>query len=136
MSERNGSAPAVKSEGVSSTHTAANRSIYESIAVRTYPDKIVLSVEAQEYLENLPVDLHNGIVELHQLPTSLFALYSLGWDRGCVAGYDNREEALGARIRRLKYERDLFHFCYVNRKTPADFMRAQTDALWAEAVSS
>ena len=55
-----------------------------------------------------------------------YEVYLAGWSKG----FESREDE----VKRLRYERDLFYFCYTNKKTPADFYRHQTNELWAEAV--
>jgi len=59
-------------------------------------------------------------------PNPRYAVFLTGWS----VGYESREDE----ISRLRYERDLFYFCYANKKTPADFYRHQTNELWAEAT--
>jgi hypothetical protein len=59
----------------------------------------------------------------------LRALYLLGTIHG--------EQSQRERIERLTYERDVWYFCANNRgKKPGDFMRAQTTALWGQAVAA
>lgn len=50
-------------------------------------------------------------------------------------GYMHGRESLTPDLERVRWERDLWFFCYTNGKTPADFMRAHTDALWAGGVA-
>ena len=114
--------------GESKENTEGNRFDSNSTAVRTYPAEIVLTATAETYLENLAVDLCLGRVELRQLPPSLLALYTFAHEHGRASV----EGVLRPRIRRLEYERDLYYFCYVNRKTPADYRRAQTAELWRQ----
>lgn len=97
----------------------------EFTAVWEYPDRIVLSDEAETYLEHLAVDLCLGRVELRQLPPSLLAFYTFAHEHGRAS----RDEQVG----RLERDCDRLHFIAYNRgKTGADYMRAQTAELWRQ----
>lgn len=54
----------------------------DSTAVRQYPARIVLTDNAERYLENLAVDLCLGRVELRQLSPALLALYTAAYEHG------------------------------------------------------
>ena len=92
---------------------------------RVYPPKIVLSAEAEEYLENLVVDLCLSRVELWQFSSALLALYTVGHEHGRAS----RDEY----VSRLERDCDRLHFLAFNPgKNGADYMRAQTDELWRQ----
>lgn len=55
-----------------------------------------------------------------------YEVFLAGW----AVGYESREGT----VERLRWERDLWYFCYTNRKTPAEFYRHATNELWNEAT--
>jgi hypothetical protein len=88
-----------------------------------------ISDTADAWIEQRADDLAWGRLELAELPRALRTLY--------FAGYANGEQSQQERINRLEYLCDLNHFLAHNRgKTGADFMRAQTAALWTAAVTA
>lgn len=105
--------------------SAGNRGTSDSTAVRSYPARIVLSDEAEQYLEHLAVDVCLGRVNLWQFSPALLALYTVGHEQGRAS----RDEY----VRRLERDCDRLHFIAYNRgKTGADWMRGQTAELWRQ----
>lgn len=102
--------------------------VEDAITQTIYPHKIALSVHAEQYLEYLATDLMLGVVELHQLSPALLQFWSFGHSAGFTAGLASREG-----IDRLQWERDLWFFCYSNKKTPREYYSHLTSALWLEA---
>lgn len=101
-------------------------------SVDQYPTAIRISARADRYLDNLATAITLGIVGLHQLRGGLLAV-ALAVD---TASRDELSRAAW-RIGRLEYECDRLHFIAYNRgKNGADFDRAQTSRLWAEAVTA
>jgi hypothetical protein len=120
-------APAAN-EGNSETQLG-NRSTASLPAPRVYPARIVLSDGGETFMGDLTVDVYLGRVGLHQLSPGLLAFFTFSYEQG--------RDSRNAEVTRLEYERDLWYFCANNKgKRPADFMRAQTDTLWAQAVNS
>jgi len=66
--------------------------------------------------------LADGTVSLAQLPPVVSELFLLGYGFG--------EHSRQPHIDRLTYERDMWHYCAVNRKKPGDYLRHQTSELW------
>jgi hypothetical protein len=64
----------------------------------SYPEQIRFSDQAEKYLCQLADDLVRGRVGLHQLPASLFAV----WTYGFVDGSNSRQ----AEVERLNHEND------------------------------
>lgn len=127
MTEPKRNAPATN-EGESEEQTVGNRADANCLTVREYPDEITLSETAETYIENLAVDVCLARVELRQFSPALLALYTVGYEHGRASS----EAVLRPRIRRLEFERDQYYWCYANRKTLADFRRAQTAELWRQ----
>jgi hypothetical protein len=70
-----------------------------------YPGKIVLSRAAEDYIEQLAVDLMVGRVELHQLSDALLQFHTFAWTTG--------RDSADAEIRRLNRECDrLWHAAF------------------------
>ena len=93
-----------------------------------YPERITLTKAAESYLDELATDLALGKVQTHQLSPALRSFYWLSY----WAGHAYHDEGCQGRINRLTWERDLFYFCYANRKKPTDFYSHLTSELWRE----
>lgn len=93
-----------------------------------YPHKITLTDTAEAVIASYAVDLVLDRLQFWQLPNGLQEFYTYAFEAGRTVGLESREG-----VDRLRFERDLWFFCYSNRKTPRDFRNHQTDALWIEA---
>ena len=93
-------------------------------ATHPYPAKIRLSDTADSYMSALAVNLTLAAVELHQLPDSLMEFHTYAFEDGRASRQ--------AEIDRLRWERDLYYFCFANKKRPGDYYTHQTNQLWAE----
>lgn len=124
MSEPKRNAPAAIG-GESQNQTVGNRATSNCPTSRSYPARIVLTDNAETWLENLAVDLCLGRVELWQLSPALLALYTVAHEHGRAS----RDEY----VSRLERDCDRLHFLAFNRgKTGADWMRQQTAELWRQ----
>ena len=94
-----------------------------------YPRRITISAEAESYISELADNLASGAAGLEQLPPSLLAFYTFAFEDGAAV-------SVGPELERLRWERDLWYFCYANKKTPAQFYSHQTNELWNQAVAS
>lgn len=97
---------------------------------RRYPRKIQLSDTAEAVIADYAIDLMLDKLQLSQLPESLFEFYTFAYESGRHAGLDSRDG-----MDRLKFEADLWYFCYSNRKTPSEFYKHLTNEMWAGANS-
>lgn len=101
--------------------------VYRLPTVTEFPARIKLSARADAYLEGLADALVLGVVGVHQLQGGLLAVVL------AVDGMHRDElTRLAAYVRRLEYELERLHWMHYNRKTGADWYRAQTAELWRQ----
>lgn len=92
-----------------------------------------LSSAANKWLNEWCDALADGTVSLAQLPLPVVSVYLLGYAHAEFRYSCNHAD----RIARLEYERDLYYWLASNPgKSGADFLKFQTNALWAEGVAA
>ena len=95
--------------------------------------RLELGERAGKYLDGMCDAIASGRVELWQLPLPIASLYLLGYAHAEYRYSCNHAD----RIARLEYERDLYYWLASNPgKSGADFLKFQTNALWAEGVAA
>ena len=94
-----------------------------------YPHKIQLSDTAEAVIAGYADALVLDRLQLWQLPISLLTFHTFAFEAGRTVGLESREG-----LDRLRFEADLFYWCYTNRKPPGDWYRHATNELWDEAT--
>jgi hypothetical protein len=95
--------------------------------------RLELGERAGKYLDSVCDGIADGRLDLWQLPISIASIYFLGYAHAELRYSCNHAN----RIARLEYERDLYYWLASNPgKSGADFLKFQTNALWAEGVAA
>ena len=123
------------SPAVNGAESEKHRAGAETILLPTvadFPECIPLRPDTGARLERLAEGLILDVVSPRQFIGGLAAFYWAAHELQAWA----EANRLSARVAYLERECERLHFLAFNRgKTGADFMRAQTDALWAEGVA-
>ena len=118
--------------GGASVHGPGSRSGNDSTADNTRR-RLELGERAGKYLDSVCDGIASGRLDIWQLPLSIASLYLLGHAHAEYRYSCNHAD----RIARLEYERDLYYWLASNPgKSGADFLKFQTNALWAEGVAA